>query len=218
MTFAFYRGHSTFNLHSTTSTPMYLNTISTPLRHPWFDNPSMKRKQAPSDPSNRATKRHRSGTLERGFANLTLDAPMAPPVPVPVVEEPPMPPRPVTPTVPEITMKTSSWYEPERDRACALISNMRPELRLAPVGIVITDLDSYSDDEADASAETDTRTDAPVISPALIKRLATRPLNTLPAQPQTQALVLFRPLSSQIPPAPPEPNPAPADDAMDVEA
>ncbi|KAJ7713954.1 hypothetical protein DFH07DRAFT_383114 [Mycena maculata] len=176
---------------------MYLNTMQHPqhpVRHPWFDK-TTKRKQpsSVSDPSYRATKRHRSGTLERGFANLTLDASMPPPVP-------PSPPL-RTPTIPEVTMKASSWYEPERDR------------------IVITDLDSYSDDEADATSQSQ---DAPLISPALIKRISTRPLapDALPAQYQTQALVLFRPLSSQIPPPPPEPKPTEAeadDDAMDVE-
>ncbi|KAJ7502738.1 hypothetical protein B0H11DRAFT_599963 [Mycena galericulata] len=169
--------------------------MSVPVRHPWFDKPSMKRKHpsSPSDPSYRTPKRHRSGTLERGFASLTLDAPM-----VPAVQEPPPPPppRPSTPVVPEITMKTSSWYEPERDR------------------IVITDLDSYSDDEADASADTDTPTDAPVISPALIRRIASLTPRTLPVPPpQSQALVVFRPLASQIPP----PEPKPDEDAMDVE-
>ncbi|KAJ7045365.1 hypothetical protein C8F04DRAFT_1024950 [Mycena alexandri] len=164
--------------------------------HPWFNMPNAKRKQpaSVSDSSARSPKRRRSGTLERGFANLTLDAPM-----LPIVVEPPSMPRPTTPSVPEITMKLSSWYEPEPDR------------------IVITDLTSFSEEDADTDAP-----DAPtLISPALIERLK-RPLaSPLPAQPPTQALVLFRPL--QIPTltkptddAKPQTSDAP-DDAMDVE-
>ncbi|KAJ7124871.1 hypothetical protein C8R44DRAFT_874735 [Mycena epipterygia] len=179
---------------------MSLNTMSFPVRHPWFDKPSLKRKHPAEDPSCPTPKRRRANTLERGFASLSLDAVMhAVDAPIiPVVEEPPLP-RPVTPTIPEITMKTSSWYEPEPDR------------------IVITDLNSYSDDEQDADADTDTL----LISPALIERLKTRPReSTLPVHPQppTQALVLFRPLSSQIPPSPPPKFDKDDDsDAMDVE-
>ncbi|KAJ7188419.1 hypothetical protein C8R46DRAFT_1205572 [Mycena filopes] len=162
--------------------------------HPWFDMPNAKRKQpaSASDSSTRAPKRRRSTTLERGFASLTLDAPM-------LVEPPPVP-RPTTPVVPEITMKLSSWYEPEPDR------------------IVITDLRSFSEEDTDTDAP-----DAPtLISRALIERFK-RPLAPpLPPQPPTQALVLFRPL--QIPPrdAKAQTDRTPdaldaADDAMDVE-
>ncbi|KAJ6593754.1 hypothetical protein B0H19DRAFT_1246505 [Mycena capillaripes] len=151
--------------------------MSVPLRHPWFDKPSVKRKRpvSPAESPSRAQKRRRSATLERGFAGLTLDAPMAP---VPVIEEPPSPPlRPTTPDVPEITMKTSSWYEPEPDR------------------IVITDLGAFSDED-DASPHAP----GPHISPALMERLKIPLVSPLPTMPQTQALVLFRPLSSQISP------------------
>lgn len=43
----------------------------TPIHHPWFNKPSMKRKlsSSPSPPA----KRRRAADLERGFANLTLD-------------------------------------------------------------------------------------------------------------------------------------------------
>ncbi|KAJ7497165.1 hypothetical protein FB451DRAFT_1386465 [Mycena latifolia] len=180
---------------------MYLNTMAVPVRHPWFDKPSMKRKHPSEDSSWPSSKRRRSSTLERGFANLTLDAPMYPvDAVIPIVDEPPSP-RPATPTVPEITMKASSWYEPEPDR------------------IVVTDLDSQSDDEADDDVN-------PLISPALIEQFKTRPLqsNLLPVQSHSQALVLFRPL---IPPkaaahevgkdADADKDGGDKDDAMDVE-
>lgn len=191
---------------------MSLNTMSFPVRHPWFDKPSLKRKHPAEDPSCPTPKRRRANTLERGFASLSLDAVMhAVDAPiVPVVQEPPSP-RPATPTVPEITMKTSSWYEPEPNRAC-FCDLQHPKVHLTRPGIVITDLNSYSDDEDEPDAGTDT----PLISPALIERIKTRPRElTLPVHPQppTQALVLFRPLSSQIPPPPK----ADDSDAMDVE-
>ncbi|KAJ6558608.1 hypothetical protein DFH09DRAFT_1163325, partial [Mycena vulgaris] len=162
---------------------MYLNTMSTPVRHPWFDKPSLKRKF--DDPACPPPKRRRASTLERGFASLTLDAAM---LPVDALLDEPPQPRPVTPTVPEITMKTSSWYEPEPDR------------------IVVTDLDSTSDDEVDEDAH-------PLISTALLDRLKTRPLQpTLPPQPDSQALVLFRPLM----PPPPRDKDADADTRADA--
>ncbi|KAJ7132895.1 hypothetical protein C8R43DRAFT_1023869 [Mycena crocata] len=186
---------------------MSLNTMSAPIRHPWFNPAVLKRKQpaSVSDACSRSPKRRRSSTLERGFASLTLDAAMDP-----VVQEPvPPPPRPTTPVVPEITMKQSSWYEPEPDR------------------IVITDLDSYSlsddDDDADADATSNPTTHPPLISPALLEHLKSRPLaSILPAPPQSQALVLFRPLVSvqPQPPAKEDQDAASQDaasDAMDVE-
>ncbi|KAJ7782985.1 hypothetical protein B0H16DRAFT_1494945 [Mycena metata] len=161
--------------------------------HPWFNMPNAKRKQpaSASDSSASSPKRRRSGTLERGFANLNLDAPMHP-----IVVEPPPIPRPATPSVPEITMKLSSWYEPEPDR------------------IVITDLTSFSEEDAEPDAP-----DAPtLISPALLERL-NRPLaSPVPAQPPTQALVLFRPLQIPRPTDDAKPQtPDAPDDAMDVE-
>ncbi|KAJ7084278.1 hypothetical protein B0H15DRAFT_848489 [Mycena belliarum] len=169
---------------------MFLNTMASPIRHPWFDKPSTKRKHPSGESSYPSPKRRRSSTLEHGFASLTLDAPM-----FPAVEEP-APARPATPAAPEITMKTSSWYEPEPDR------------------IVVTDLDSPSDEEVDGDAP-------PLVSPALIDRLKSRPLqHSLPAPSHSQALVLFRPL---IAPPPPETKPTVNEtdrygaDAMDVE-
>ncbi|KAJ7733095.1 hypothetical protein B0H14DRAFT_3422397 [Mycena olivaceomarginata] len=159
--------------------------MTAPMRHhPWFDKPSVKRKR-PESPT-RAQKRRRSATLEHGFAGLSLDAPMTP------VDDPP--PRPSTPVVPEITMKTSSWYEPEPDR------------------IVITDLDSFSDEDADT---VDNDASGPRISAELLARL-TRPLPpSVPIPPPSQALVLFRPLESAQSTAH---KPVADTDAMDVES
>jgi hypothetical protein len=174
-------------------------TMTAPMRHhPWFDKPSVKRKR-PESPT-RAQKRRRSATLERGFAGLSLDAPMTP------VDDPP--PRPSTPVVPEITMKTSSWYEPEPDRASFLF---RLFIYLFWLGIVITDLDSFSDEDADT---VDNDASGPRISAELLARL-TRPLpSSVPIPPPSQALVLFRPLvSAQSTAHKPEAD----TDAMDVE-
>ncbi|KAJ7622811.1 hypothetical protein DFH06DRAFT_1231548 [Mycena polygramma] len=178
---------------------MFLNTLSVPLRHPWFDQPSTKRKRpaSPAESPLRAQKRRRSSTLENGFAGLTLDAPTA----APIVEEPPSPmPRPTTPDAPDVTMKTSSWYELEPDR------------------IVITDLGAFSDEDAEGDASPDA-----LISPAFMERLKrplALPLPTPP--PQSQALVLFRPLPSPISAQTTAHDAAkkdhPHDDAMDVDA
>ncbi|KAJ7287698.1 hypothetical protein C8J57DRAFT_1496131 [Mycena rebaudengoi] len=159
---------------------------------------SKKRKQSSSAPesSDRSPKRQRS-TLEHGFAGLSLAASVEED-PIPIDVEPP--PRPVSPTVPDIKMKSSSWYEPEPDR------------------IIITDLNSSSDEE-DADASPDPLT----ISPALLQRLNLRAREAKlapPQPPQSQALVLFRPLSH----APKQPDAGEAQnskrddaDAMDVE-
>ncbi|KAF9529318.1 hypothetical protein CPB83DRAFT_853066 [Crepidotus variabilis] len=146
---------------------------STHFRHPWLDSKSMKRKRpevfsaeedlvdlglplntAPTStvplPTN-SSKRRRYTNLENGFAHLTLsgttslphtpisndiriqevvcppvmDAEMSVEAMAPlsyVVEEP---------SIPDVKMKTSSWYEPEPDR------------------IVITDLDSFTEEDED---------------------------------------------------------------------
>ncbi|KAK7057319.1 40S ribosomal protein [Favolaschia claudopus] len=172
-------------------------TVTSPMRyHPWFDPPSMKRKRPASPPLDNAPpqKRRRSPTaLERGFANLTLDTPMAPAPPLaleqPIVEEPESPRF----QIPDVLMKPSSWYEPEPDR------------------IVITDLGSFSEEDADDEASL-----AP-ISPALIAHLS-RPLAPpIPPPPPSQALVLFRPLTLPRPAQTPIEKPKDDDDAMDVE-
>lgn len=54
------------------------------------------------------------------------------------------------PAIPEINMKTSSWFEPEPDRMSLCIPNqLFADLVSSNTGIVITDLDSFtqSDDE-----------------------------------------------------------------------
>ncbi|GLB37216.1 putative catalyzes the attachment of alanine to tRNA(Ala) in a two-step reaction alanine is first activated by ATP to form Ala- AMP and then transferred to the acceptor end of tRNA(Ala) [Lyophyllum shimeji] len=77
------------------------------------------------------------------------------------------------PGIPEVKMKKSSWYEPEPDR------------------IVITDLESSSDEEDDQDADIS-------ISPALLQKISshardmTEPAVPLPST--SQALVLFKPL------------------------
>ncbi|KIM45185.1 hypothetical protein M413DRAFT_441869 [Hebeloma cylindrosporum] len=106
--------------------------------------------------------------------NLNMDADMRPSSiepshiksPAYTVEEP---------DIPEVTMKTSSWYEPEPDR------------------IVITDMDSFaqSDDEEGPNL---------TINPALLERIRTNKFETCTKPPSTspsstsQALVLFQPL------------------------
>ncbi|KAG6914273.1 hypothetical protein DXG01_001342 [Tephrocybe rancida] len=80
-------------------------------------------------------------------------------------------------SIPEVKMKSSSWYEPEPDR------------------IVVTNLDS-SDEEDNATDDTGTVT----ISPALLKKIISQsprelgaPQIALPRN-DIQALVLFKPL------------------------
>ncbi|KAJ3988315.1 hypothetical protein F5890DRAFT_1492793 [Lentinula detonsa] len=90
--------------------------------------------------------------------------------------------------LPEIQMKSSSWYEPEPDR------------------IVVTDLDS-SDDEDEAELVN------PVVSPTLLERIRQRELfNTVPVPslPNQQALVLYRPLTR------PSTYTEPEDDRSDI--
>jgi len=81
------------------------------------------------------------------------------------------------PSVPEIKMKSSSWYEPERDR------------------IIVTDLDSSSDEEIETN-EADNLSVS--ISPALLEKISSRSRefigSSLPPPASSQALVLFKPL------------------------
>lgn len=79
------------------------------------------------------------------------------------------------PSVPEVKMKSSSWYEPEPDR------------------IVVTDLDSSSDEDEGG------KIDAPPISISrtLLKRLSSHAKYMEPQIPlpiSSQALVLYQPL------------------------
>jgi len=83
------------------------------------------------------------------------------------------------PTIPEVTMKTSSWYEPEPDR------------------IVITDMDSFTQsDEEEEGEEADLR-----INPVLLGQILTNGIDACsssgsrpPLRSTSQALVLFKPL------------------------
>ncbi|KAF8972975.1 hypothetical protein BDZ97DRAFT_1912576 [Flammula alnicola] len=134
-------------------------------------------------------KRRRCSILEHGFAHLSLGGEVPPPLTPPIMDtemltppaypSPPLQPAYIVeePRIPEIKMKTSSWYEPEPDR------------------IVITDMDSFtqSDDEEEENV---------TINPVLLDRIRTskfdssngrrRPPST--TSNTSQALVLFRPL------------------------
>lgn len=118
---------------------------SSQFRHPWLEPTTMKRKRRDcgrdnSDPPPPSSKRRRRySNIEDGFAYLTLNGNSAPfygnhspsfvsveeiPAPDPMDAEmsynPSYPIQPAytveEPTIPEINMKTSSWFEPERDR------------------------------------------------------------------------------------------------------
>ncbi|KAG5652233.1 hypothetical protein H0H81_005727 [Sphagnurus paluster] len=192
---------------------------SGPIRHPWFTQPSAKRKISPtSSPDTSPTRspssspsgsppplkrRRKNSALERGFSTLTLT--LANPHTVdpgmPCVAEPLYPsddatmddddpitiPNPMLPSaveeplVPEVRMKTSSWYEPEPDR------------------IIITDLDSSSDEEDDVDPDTATMS----ISRAFLRKLSSRLVEPALPPPQSgtsQALVLFKPLPTLLSP------------------
>lgn len=163
-------------------------------------------------PSQRS-KRRRPDTLEHGFAHLSLNhnhpygAANTTPTLQPVFVDPNIVPmdtdpepamdtaeRPLAyiveePPVPEINMKTSSWYELEPDRQWTAILVATGANKGA--GIVITDLDSFneSDDEGEQDA-------SHVVNPALLERLRSKQRgHHLESPPATsQALVLFRPL------------------------
>jgi len=96
--------------------------------------------------------------------SFAMDSEMLPPQPVYAAEEP---------TVPEVNMKTSSWYEPEPDR------------------IVITDLDLFTD--SDDECEHEKRVD---INPVLLDCIRGKELGRDSPHPKatSTALVLFRPL------------------------
>jgi len=128
---------------------------STPIRHPWFDQPSTKRKLSVSTtPPSRTTrsspppKRRKFSALESGFAQLTLSNPLNSATDTPYLASTspawpciseftqascdflsPMdtdvnvpahdftlPSHIEEPSIPEVKMKSSSWYEPEPDR------------------------------------------------------------------------------------------------------
>ncbi|CAA7259282.1 unnamed protein product [Cyclocybe aegerita] len=89
------------------------------------------------------------------------------------------------PTIPEVKMKTSSWYEPEPDQADV------------GSGIVITDLEAFTESD-DEEEEKEKDEENVTINPALLDRILNKkPEESLPAVSSpgaSQALVLFRPL------------------------
>ncbi|KAG8893442.1 hypothetical protein FRB99_001943 [Tulasnella sp. 403] len=117
---------------------------------------------------------HRAAGMESGFARMTLlheNAPLGtiPPTsypPTPVVRQnvtqPPIPEEVVS--VPEVNMKSRSWFEPEKDRESRLPSwydahTLNLPLRTSPFtrpGIVVLDLDG-SDTETESTANTPSR-------------------------------------------------------------
>jgi len=182
---------------------------SYPVNHPWFATHSMKRKpsnsNSTSSSSSRAsssspppTKRRRQTQLEAGFSTLSLATPTdvrSNPSAFPVVSEHVsstpsdydmstivLPSAIEEPSAPEIKMKSSTWYEPERDR------------------IVVTDLDASSDEEDG----TEPHTSSLSISRSLLKEISSRALSMteprIPRPVPSQALVLFTPLSIMGPP------------------
>ena len=100
-----------------------------------------------------------------------------------IVEEPP---------IPEVKMKVSSWYEPEPDRTSERFSTAKicSSKQLLSTGIVITDLDSFtqSDDEDEQEV---------TVNPALLECIRNNTLGSpkvTTAPTTSQALVLYRPL------------------------
>ncbi|KAG6813652.1 hypothetical protein H0H92_008889 [Tricholoma furcatifolium] len=175
-----------------------------PICHPWFQQPSAKRKHSVDDdddsppvsrgrsksPSPPSPKRRKHTVLEAGFSSLSLTGPepnslsnISEPDPTDYeameddVELPPT--RTVLEEeqdIPEVKMKVSSWYEPEPDR------------------IVVTSLESSDDEDEEHPADTDPDVTTLEISPALLKKILTPSQLITPAKPVTQALVLFKPL------------------------
>ncbi|KAG6860007.1 hypothetical protein C0995_000611 [Termitomyces sp. Mi166 len=179
------------------SHPWFTKPISKRKLSASDDSPTSGRSRS-SSPSPPSPKRRKHTILEAGFSSLSLSSPessisggwahvsessvlgympmedddcLAPVVVLPsTVEEP---------DIPEVKMKSSSWYEPEPDR------------------IVVTSLES-SDDEDEEEPDADTTSIS--ISPVLLKKIAnqsTRDLETPLITPPTntsQALVLYKPL------------------------
>ena len=120
----------------------------------------------------------------------------------PIVEEP----IESTFTIPEVRMRHTSSYEPEKDRTSPLISRILSQIDAeliehAPSGIIVTDLDS-SEDEAESPLQTSTGSDSAYsVSQAFLSRVNPSkiliPLLKVPSQKldsdASQALVLFRP-------------------------
>jgi len=175
---------------------MTTGTWASSIRHPWYDQPSIKRKHEITDDTPLPYKRRRCSTLEHGFAHLTLENPQL------ITKVHPQPSNPSIPldqqhpmdtnfdlssssvlrpssieeptTIPEIKMKNTSWYEPEKDR------------------IVITDLDD-SDEEPESDLDL-------TISSVLLDHIKTRPValealaRQVASKDTSKALVLFKPV------------------------
>ncbi|KAF8744907.1 hypothetical protein AX14_012734 [Amanita brunnescens Koide BX004] len=149
------------------------------------------------EPSNvpHPTKRRRCSTLERGFAHLSVHDYSADPAVVEEAEcvedvEMPMEPDALTstsvvnmvalpssfeesaPDIHDVKMRKSTWYEPEPDR------------------IVITELESSSDEESDAQEGGGEL----YVSPALLDHIRSRTLGSSVKAPASRALVLYRPM------------------------
>jgi len=163
-----------------------------------------------------AAKRRRQRAIENGLASLSLDGgvptpttPVSPYLVLPTVAAPREKPSqtPLSrislnpapdPELPEIQMKSSSWYEPEKDR------------------IVVLDLD-FDDESASDGGSQHEEDDAGLrVSSALLARLKNvTPKNDLPkpVDDTSKALVLFTPSpwtaatpsTSKPPPAPSSP-------------
>ncbi|KAG6889576.1 hypothetical protein C0992_004684 [Termitomyces sp. T32_za158] len=173
------------------------------ISHPWFKISTSKRKRSAKDDSPTASrsrspspppKRGKQSVLEADFSSLSLSGPKSSvsggqtivsesnDLDYPLMEDDSS--APIVdfqstieePDIPEVKMKSSSWYEPEPDR------------------IVVTSLES-SDEEG---GELDT--DSISVSPALLRKISNQTgrglgtrLMTLPAN-TSQALILYKPL------------------------
>ena len=165
-------------------------------------------------------KRRRMSNLERGFAQMSLGFSDLADIPVVPVDPPPstitvtpmdadmlpassstysststpvhqLPYTVEEPVVPEVKMKTSSWYEPERDRMSSLRSR-RSAADVPRTGIVITDLDSFTEEDEEEDGDVS-------INSALLDAIRSNTIDNstktpTPAPSTSQALVLFRPL------------------------
>jgi hypothetical protein len=126
--------------------------------------------------------------------------------------------------VPDVKMHTSSWYEPEKDRTCFVVvvvggggsarkrslTRMHMRARRLYIGIVVTDLDVSSDDEADVVDG------APKLPRAVLEALLRGPERDSPLG----GLLHLPPQLSQSLVSPPLLDPArisEVDEAMDVE-
>ncbi|KAI0313009.1 hypothetical protein OF83DRAFT_591412 [Amylostereum chailletii] len=141
---------------------------------------------------------------------------------------------------PEIQMRTSSWYEPSKDRKppsppVASTSTTHSPRRRRP-GIIVTDLDTSDDEDADEDrTRRASASGAPSVLPSALELLCARvgqlplPLPEQVERAHALALVPFRPLSFQARQGnaiddgaqavieEPDPEPTLSDDVMDVE-